>query len=185
VLDAFAIPDAHRTIAQASWRHETGIVKGGELAAKSLILFTKKEYESPAPKQADQGKPETQQTNKERDTMSEQKPEPLKPVVTFDDFMKIDLRTAKIKAAEALPKSKKLVKLQVDIGVETRTIVAGIVKHYTPEQLVGRNIIVVANLAPKELGGTMSQGMLLAADINGEPILLQPDKDVKPGTPIH
>jgi methionyl-tRNA synthetase len=99
--------------------------------------------------------------------------------------MKIDLRTAKIKAAEALPKSKKLVKLQVDIGVETRTIVAGIVKHYTPEQLVGRNIIVVANLAPKELGGTMSQGMLLAADINGEPILLQPDKDVKPGTPIH
>ncbi len=117
--------------------------------------------------------------------MSEQKPDQVKPVVAFDDFMKIDLRTAKIVAAEALPKSKKLVKLKVDIGVETRTIVAGIVKYYTPEQLVGRNIIVVANLAPKELGGTMSQGMLLAADINGEPILLQPDKDVKPGSPIH
>ncbi len=182
VLDAFGVPDTHRGIANASWRHENGIVKGGVLAAKSLILFTKKEL---APKPADQGKPETQQTNKEKITMSEQKPEPIKPVVTFDDFMKIDLRTAKIVAAEPLPKSKKLVKLQVNIGVETRTIVAGIVKHYTPEQLVGRNIIVVANLAPKELGGTMSQGMLLAADINGEPILLQPDKDVKPGTPIH
>ena len=117
--------------------------------------------------------------------MSEQEQEPVKPVITYDDFMKVDLRTAKITAAEALPKSKKLVKLQVDIGTETRTIVAGIAKHYTPEQLVGRNIIVVANLAPKSLGGTMSQGMLLAADINDEPILLQPDKDVKPGTPIH
>ncbi len=185
ILDAFGVAGAQRGIANASWRHENGMIKGGNLAVKSLILFTKKEYAPPGSKSTDQGKPETQQTNKERSTMSEQKPEPIKPVVTFDDFMKIDLRTAKIVAAEPLPKSKKLVKLQVDIGVETRTIVAGIIKYYTPEQLVGRNIIVVANLAPKELGGTMSQGMLLAADINGEPILLQPDKDVKPGSPIH
>ncbi len=184
VLDAFGVADAHRDFAHSSWRHENGMARGGSLAAKSLILFTKRELAPPATKQTDQGKPETQD-NKEGKTTSEKNLEPVKPVVAFDDFMKIDLRSAKITSAEPIPKSKKLVKLQVDIGVETRTIVAGIAKHYTPEQLVGRNIIVVANLAPKELGGTMSQGMLLAVDINGEPILLQPDKDVKPGSPIH
>ncbi|NMC05930.1 MAG: methionine--tRNA ligase [Candidatus Lokiarchaeota archaeon] len=187
VLDAFGLPPAHRGIADATWRNGNGFARGGTLAVKTLILFTKKDY-SPDPtvgKPGDQVKLKSKPPTMEKNNMSEQKHEPLKPVVSFDDFMKIDLRTAKILAAELLPKSKKLVKLQVDLGSEKRTIVAGIIKQYPPDQLVGRNIIVVANLAPKELGGTVSQGMLLAADINGEPILLQPDKDVTPGTPIH
>nr|MDO8087423.1 methionine--tRNA ligase [Candidatus Sigynarchaeum springense] len=185
VLDAFGVADANRGAAQASWRHDGGMVKANSLTVNSLILFTKKEPAQPASKQMDQEKPARPEKNKEKMTMSDQKSETVKPVITFDDFMKIDLRSAKITSAELVAKSKKLVKLQVDIGVETRTIVAGIAKYYTPEQLVGRNIIVVANLAPKELGGTMSQGMLLAVDINGEPILLQPDKDVEPGSPIR
>lgn len=87
---------------------------------------------------------------------------PLKPQITYDDFAKVDLRTAKIVAAEAVPKSKKLLKLQIDLGFEKRQIVAGIAEKVTPEQLIGKTIIVVANLAPAKLMGVESNGMLLA-----------------------
>nr|MDO8108774.1 methionine--tRNA ligase [Candidatus Sigynarchaeota archaeon] len=179
LLDAFAVKA--RDIPSATWRDKKGFQKGSSLAVKSLILFTKKEYN----KEMKQPATITETTSKRETIVSEQKLEAIKPEVSFDDFTKLDLRTAKIISAEAFPDSKKLVKLQVDLGVEKRTIVAGIGKQYKPEALVGKNIIIVANLAPKKLHGVMSQGMLLAADINDEPILLMPDKDVKQGYPIH
>lgn len=94
-------------------------------------------------------------------------PEPIKEEITIDDFAKIDLRVATVVAAEKVKKSKKLLKLQVRIGEEERTIVSGIAEHCEPEQLIGRNIIVVANLAPARLFGIESKGMLLAAG-NGQ-----------------
>lgn len=95
----------------------------------------------------------------------EEKPamEPIKPEITFDVFEKMDLRVGKILEAEKVKKSKKLMKLQVEIGDEVRTIVSGIAMYYTAEQLVGRNVIVIANLAPAKLFGIDSFGMLLAA----------------------
>lgn len=92
-----------------------------------------------------------------------------KPTITIDDFKKVDLRIARITHAEKVPKSDKLIKLQVDLGTEQRQIIAGIAQHYQPEQLVGKSIVVVANLQPAKLMGQESQGMLLAAnDDNGK-----------------
>ena len=84
-------------------------------------------------------------------------------LITYADFQKVSLRVAQITAAERIEKSDKLVKLQVSLGEEQRQIVAGIAKHYSPEELVGRKIVVVANLAPAKLMGEKSEGMLLAA----------------------
>jgi methionyl-tRNA synthetase len=105
--------------------------------------------------------------------------------ITFEDFMKVDLRVAKVLAAEAVPKSKKLIKLRIDVGTEERTIVAGIAEAYTPEQLVGRTIVVVANLKPAKLMGIESNGMVLAATQEGLPSLLAVDPAVPPGTRVR
>ncbi|MHA1866658.1 MAG: methionine--tRNA ligase [Candidatus Heimdallarchaeaceae archaeon] len=105
--------------------------------------------------------------------------------IDYKTFQKVELKVATIIEAESIENSKKLIKLQVDLGTEKRQIVAGIKQYYKPEELVGRQIIVVANLKPAKLMGYESNGMLLAADIDGEPILLKPDKDVPDGTPIR
>jgi methionyl-tRNA synthetase len=91
---------------------------------------------------------------------------PLKPEITIDDVHKLDLRVGKILKAEKLPKSKKLLLLEVDIGLETRTILSGISEHYTPEELVGKKVVIVANLKPAKLMGVESQGMILAASLD-------------------
>lgn len=108
-------------------------------------------------------------------------------MINFEEFKKVDLRVAKVIAAEKVQESENLVKLEIDLGTELgkRQILAGIQKYYQPEELMGRQIIVVINLEPKKMMGIKSQGMLLAADINGEPILLMPDKQVSPGSKIH
>jgi methionyl-tRNA synthetase len=104
----------------------------------------------------------------------------------IDEFMKIELRTAKVLEAEAVPKSKKLIRLRVDAGSEQRTIVAGIAEGYTPEQLVGRTIVIVANLKPAKLMGIESNGMVLAASIEGgAPSLLSVDASIPPGTRVR
>jgi methionyl-tRNA synthetase len=87
--------------------------------------------------------------------------------ISIDDFMKVDLRVARILAAERVPNSRKLVKMAVDLGTEQRTLVAGIAEAYTPESLVGRTVVVVANLKPAKLMGIESNGMVLAASPEG------------------
>jgi methionyl-tRNA synthetase len=87
--------------------------------------------------------------------------------IGFDEFMKVDLRVAKVLAAERVPKSKKLLKLSVDVGTETRTIVAGLAEAYEPDALVGRSIAIVANLKPATLMGIESSGMVLAGSAEG------------------
>ena len=112
-----------------------------------------------------------------------------KPQIQYDDFAKIDLRVATIIQAELHPNADRLLKLQIDLGQEQRQICAGIKTHYTPEELVGMQIIVVANLAPRKIRGQESNGMLLAASANTENqetqvILLSPSKATPPGSTV-
>ena len=106
-------------------------------------------------------------------------------MIPFEDFLKVELKVAKVLAAESIEKSDKLLKLLVDLGDEKRQLVAGIAQQYAPEAMVGREIIVVANLEPRIVFGVESQGMLLAASAAEGPVLLQPDKGVPPGTGIR
>ncbi len=109
----------------------------------------------------------------------------LKPEISFDDFSKLDLRTATIIHAEAIPKANKLLKVTVDIGEGVnRTIVAGISKSYKPEDLLGKQVIIVANLAPVELMGELSQGMILAATNKKDFTIATFEKDIKPGSTV-
>jgi methionyl-tRNA synthetase len=99
-------------------------------------------------------------------------------------FSKIDLRVATVVHAERIPRAKKILKLEVDLG-QKRTIVAGIAQNYTPEELIGKQIIIVANLKPAKLMGIVSNGMLIAAVDDSGPILTALDKLVDPGTPLR
>jgi methionyl-tRNA synthetase len=95
------------------------------------------------------------------------------PTITIDDFVKVDLRVAQVLVAERVPKADKLLRLEVDLGYEKRQILAGIAQHYEPEKLIGRKIVIVANLAPRKMRGLESNGMLLAASLqpDGSPVL--------------
>jgi methionyl-tRNA synthetase len=106
--------------------------------------------------------------------------------ITMDDFMKVELRTAKVLTAEKVPNSRKLVKLSVDVGTEQRTLVAGIADAYEPEALVGRTVVMVFNLKPAKLMGIESNGMVLAASPDGgKPTLASFDAEVPPGTRVR
>ena len=111
--------------------------------------------------------------------------EPQKETITFDDFQKMDIRVARIVTAEKVAKTKKLLKLTVDTGIDTRVIVSGIAEHYTPEELVGRQVLVLVNLAPRELKGIESKGMILmGTDPTGKLVLLQPAAETACGTTV-
>ncbi len=115
--------------------------------------------------------------------VQEEKPE--KPKIAFDDFAKVELRVARVLAAEKVKKADKLLKLQIEIGGQERQIIAGIAQKYTPEEIVGKKIIVVANLEPAKIRGEVSNGMLLAAtDDDGNFSLLGLDRDVESGAGI-
>jgi methionyl-tRNA synthetase len=106
--------------------------------------------------------------------------------ISIDDFMKIELRVARVLAAERVPKSNKLIKMQVDVGTEQRTVVAGIADTYEPDALVGRTVVVVFNLKPAKLMGIESNGMVLAASPEGgKPMVVTFDEPVAPGTRVR
>ena len=106
--------------------------------------------------------------------------------ISIDDFMRVDLRVARVLEAEALPKSKKLLKLKVDTGSDHRTIVAGIAEAYQPEQLIGRTVVIVVNLQPAKLMGVESNGMVLAASSEGgKPTLIGFEDVVALGTRVR
>jgi methionyl-tRNA synthetase len=112
--------------------------------------------------------------------------EPIAPICSFEDFSKVDLRVAKIIAADTVAGSRKLLRLRLSLGSEERTIFAGIASAYTPDALLGRLIVVVANLAPRQMKVGTSEGMALAAG-DGAPhvFLLAPDTGAQPGQRIH
>ena len=125
------------------------------------------------------------EATKAANAAAEVKAEPQKEECTFDDFQKIDIRVSTILAAEKVAKTKKLLKLTVDTGIDQRTIVSGIAEHFTPEELVGQQVLVLVNLQPRELKGILSQGMILMAeDATGALRLVQPSEAVKAGSMV-
>ncbi len=112
-----------------------------------------------------------------------------KPTIQIDDFLKLDLRVGTVTAAEPHPNADRLLKLQVDLGDHTRQVCAGIKQYYEPEQLIGKQIIVVANLAPRKIRGEESNGMLLAAsamqdEAVADVVVLSPSKPVPAGSTV-
>jgi methionyl-tRNA synthetase len=109
----------------------------------------------------------------------------VKPTIVYDDFGKLDLRVGKILTAERMPKSDKLLRFKVDLGFEQRTILSGVAKHFDPEALVGRQVTVVVNLAPRKMMGVESHGMILMAeDPDGKLHFINPESGVVPGSKI-
>jgi methionyl-tRNA synthetase len=165
-----------------STKIEWGGLKPGTLIHKGASLFPRIESQPGA-------RPVTESSVPSQPTTATPTPTaapapPSSPQITIDDFMKIQLKTAKVLSAERVPKSEKLIKLQVSLGVEQRQIVAGIGKKYEPEVLVGKTIVIVANLKPAKLMGIESQGMVLAAgdaDVRGLLTILE---EVDPGTKV-
>ncbi len=110
---------------------------------------------------------------------------PLKPEIVFDDFTKLDIRIGKVVAAEKMEKSNKLLKLTINSGLDTRTILSGIAQHYSAEDMAGKSVVFIANLAPRKMMGILSQGMILMAeDSEGKLRLVAPDSDVAPGATV-
>ena len=106
---------------------------------------------------------------------------PQKETITYDDFSKLDMRVGTILEAEKMPKTDKLIVMKVDTGLDTRTIVSGIAEHFRPEELVGKQVTVLVNLAPRKLRGVESQGMLLLAeDAEGKLVFVNPEGDAMP-----
>ena len=111
---------------------------------------------------------------------------PAKPLVEFDDFARLDLRVARVLECREHPNADKLLVLQIDLGTEKRQICAGLRQHYAPEQLVGKQIVVVVNLAPRQMRGEVSNGMLLAATdpVTGRVIVVTPGDAVTAGSKV-
>jgi methionyl-tRNA synthetase len=109
----------------------------------------------------------------------------VKPEIVFDDFAKIDLRVGTIVAASKVEKADKLLQLSLDLGFETRTIVSGIAQHFEPEAIVGKQVTVVVNLAPRKMRGIESNGMILMAeDANGKLHFINPSDNINPGSGV-
>jgi methionyl-tRNA synthetase len=105
-------------------------------------------------------------------------------MIDIAEFAKVELKVAKVLSAEKIQGAKKLLKLEVSVGGETRQIVSGIAETYTPESLVGRLVVLVSNLKPAKLMGVESNGMVLAASVDGKAVLCTFDQDVAPGTKV-
>ena len=143
-------------------------------SGETVIAATKKA--APAAKQAVKAEVKAEAKTESKAAATEE--------ITIDDFMKIDLRVATITAAERVPKTDKLMKIEVRIGEEERTIVSGIAQHYTAEELIGRNVIVIANLKAAKLRGIESRGMLLAASDGEGKLVLADAPDIASGSKV-
>jgi methionyl-tRNA synthetase len=163
-----------------SWNDvDDSLLVTGEPISKGDILFEKIE-DSEIEKQLEKLKAQSAEQSAAQDEINY---EPLKDPIEFGDFMDMDLRAGKIIEAEAIEKADKLLKIEVDLGFEQRTIVSGIANHFTPEELSGQQVCVVANLAPKKLMGVESNGMILMAE-ESDGTLKFIESDAAPGSPV-
>ncbi|HEX9948936.1 MAG TPA: methionine--tRNA ligase subunit beta [Thermodesulfobacteriota bacterium] len=106
-------------------------------------------------------------------------------MITYDDFIKLDIRIGTVTSAEKVQGTDKLIRLEIDFGEGTRQVVAGMALTYTPEDFIGKQVPILVNLEPRKLRGIESQGMILAADVGGKPIMLIPDREVPPGSAVR
>lgn len=148
------------------------LTKAGHQIGQAEILFAQIE-DAEIQKQIDK-----LEATKKANIMENQVVEPQKPTTTFEDFSKLDLRVGTILEAEKMPKANKLLVLKVDTGIDVRTIVSGIAEHFSPEEVVGKRVTVLVNLAPRALRGVESQGMILMTnDKEGQLVFVNPDAD--------
>jgi len=152
------------------------LLKEGTAIDKPQILFTKIED--------DMIKDEIDKLNNAQSNSQETSIPDIKDFIDFNDFDKLDLRVAKVIEAEKIPKTDKLLKLLVDIGMEQRTIVSGIAEQYKPEDLKGKNIVIIANLQPAKIRGVESKGMLLTSENDGKLSLLTVMDEIPAGSKI-
>ena len=159
---------------------ETDLLPSGHKVNKPELLFEKiedKVIEAQLQKLAD---------TKKANEMAEAKAAPAKENIEFDDFAKMDVRAGTVIECEKVAKTKKLLKLKIDTGIDQRTVVSGIAEYYQPEELIGKQVSILVNLAPKKLRGIESQGMILCAEnADGTLSIVSPDKEVKNGSEIR
>lgn len=173
VLLAPFIPETSKKILQQIGTDceclEFGGLKAGTETAEPAVLFARIDEKDFFEKLNEKNKTVEEEKKMEEvknevvETVVEKEYEPLAPVIEFDDFLKPDLRIAKVLECEVMPKSKKLLKLQLDLGFEKRQVLSGIAKFYKPEDLIGKKLVMVANLKPRMMGGEESNGMVLAS----------------------
>ena len=150
------------------------------------LLFRKVE-DAEVQAQVDKLQENLKQAMAAQNPVQEKKPEmpPVKPEITYDDFAKLDFRVATILHAEKVEKADKLLKLELEMGVEKRTVVSGIAMHYQPADIIGRQVIVVANLAPRKMKGIESKGMILMAqNADGRLIFAAPTEPADNGADV-
>jgi methionyl-tRNA synthetase len=179
IRDALSLPAATFASTQ-SWG---GIVVGPAVPKKAAHLFPRMEFAAPAPLPATGGSETREPSDTSSDARSDNRTEGL---ISIDDFARVELRAAEVIAAEPVPKTDRLLQLTLRLGSEERTVVSGIAEHYQPEDLVGRRLVVVANLAPAKLRGIESQGMILAAeDESGKLALVELPGDFASGAVVR
>ena len=156
------------------------LTKAGHQIGEAKILFAQIE-DAEIQKQIDK-----LEATKKANVMDNQVVEPQKPTATFEDFSKLDLRVGTIIEAEKMPKANKLLVLKVDTGIDVRTIVSGIAEFFSPDEVIGKRVTVLVNLAPRALRGVESQGMILMTNnAEGKLVFVNPDEDgVSNGTLI-
>jgi methionyl-tRNA synthetase len=111
--------------------------------------------------------------------------EPISDAIAFEQFQQMDIRVVRILEAEAVPKTKKLLKLKIDTGVGERTVISGIAEHYAPEDVVGKHVLFLANLAPRDIKGVKSEGMILMAEnSDGTLSFMMPERTMRPGSKV-
>ena len=151
---------------------KSDLIPAGHQIGEAELLFAKIEDEE-IQKQIDKLEA-TKVANKAENA----KAEPQKEIITFEDFAKVDLRIGTIIEAEKMPKANKLLVLKVDTGIDVRTIVSGIAEHFTPEEVIGKRVTVLVNLAPRALRGVESEGMLLLTNTaEGKLVFVNPDAE--------
>ncbi len=152
----------------------------GHVVSKPELLFAKIEDET-IQQQLDK-----LEATKTANEAASKKVAPAKDNISFDDFTKMDIRIGTILEAEKVAKTKKLLKLLIDTGIDKRTVVSGIAEYYQPEDIIGKQVSILVNLAPRKIKGIESQGMILMGeDANGELVFIQPSKEIKPGSEVR
>ncbi|MCZ2083351.1 MAG: methionine--tRNA ligase [Flavobacteriales bacterium] len=169
-------------VSQLNWtdiKNNKVLIKTGHLINPSELLFSKIEDETI------EFQIQKLENTKESNKKTNPKANPMKEEIQFDDFTKIDLRTATILTAEKVEKADKLLKFSVDTGVDVRTVVSGVAESFTPEECVGKQVMILLNLAPRKIRGIESQGMLLLTnDADGKLVFVTPEKQVENGIEI-
>jgi methionyl-tRNA synthetase len=150
------------------------------------LLFRKVEDEEiKAQVEKLKGKPKEKIMNTNGDTPQPEKTTPIKSTIQYEDFSRLDLRIGTITAAEKVEKADKLLKLEIDLGFEKRTVVSGIAQHFKPEEIIGKQVTVVANLAPRKMRGIESNGMILMVEDEGGRLkFINPDEQTTNGSPV-